>query len=413
MDQNKNRTKGVWRAERRLERTLEINNSATSDDKGGDMTERILRCPRCGKATPIAGGRCQFCGLAVSLAPRARRRDAPVGRRGGGQIDVGVDRVEREFAGVSFAPAKRGAAGAGTQRYDVADLRPRAAGRAGKANGAAAAPGIDSGRYDANDGGQVGAEPKGGRVEVGALSSMLMDPTENPHENEFDKRGLETATDGKLDVAQRLYGETDTARDNLSFLAPPPAEAPDAPEPATFVPKRFPGASSADAHNSHAATDERRRYLLTRVLPLFVALLLVGFVGRRFVNGPIALADVYKVLFADDHGRKVTCQATFSSNPEDRLAVHGMFECKLYENDFSTDRVDEPQALKLIIGNGAVAFAGRYDADGIKLQLGAFEAADSRAVRLTGRFVGDASHIVGQIENDLGQRAKVEMEKKL
>jgi len=411
------------------------------------MPEKTLRCPRCEKPTPIAGGACVHCGLAVEFAHQATRRDLSERRFAvDNRLGVGVDRLEEEL-GRGAAARGTGAAATpgGSSPYRVPPNPDRAGGLDEARNAGAAAPQraprnpdvaprdplIQTGRYDIDGVRRDSSRaPKGGDVAPGALTGILMDPNENPHDEFWghDPGSRPPTLDNAgapapLGLGPRLYGDADEPRsfgDPVQHRGPPISEDPpgnlgDAtpPNPGDAAPHRAPQnhGPQSDWLIDETVKAERRHYLLTRVAPLFIAFLLVLLVGRRYVAAPIVLEGVYTASFSDGQGRKIDCRTRFTPRGEDPQAVQGVLQCKIYQSAVSTERVEEPLALKPLLGDGAILYAGRSSPEELELKLGPFDAADARSVKFLGRFADGAASIQGVATDQLGHSVQATFQK--
>jgi hypothetical protein len=353
------------------------------------MKEQNLHRPRCGELTSTAGGKCVHCGLVVQFTRRALRRARPASPAPrptpplpveepparGGRLDV-RDRIEAEFG-----PPEQRVSGLQTGRYDVGDARRAATG------------------------------PSGGDVEVGGLVALMMDPSENPYDHPPPGETAPLAG-GRLELGKSAYGEAEP------MPAPEPADPPlektafgDTTTARRFAapkPDEGPPAEDFGQWRRHA----RNRHLHTRVLPQVVVLAAALAIGPLFIGGPIVLSGTYDATFSDGEGRQVSCEAQFFPREGVAAGVKGEFSCRLYESVTSTARIQEPPALRLIMGNGNFNFAGAYDSSGVKLNLGGFGGGEMLSVQLTGRFTDRGRRIKGMVIASNGEKAKAELVKK-
>jgi hypothetical protein len=336
------------------------------------MKQRVLRCPRCGKPTTIQNGQCTHCGLPVEYSRHSGRQVTRSGSRPSGRLAMAQDKIELEF-GVNNVIAQPAAPSGAASRYDLA-----------------------AGGYR--------EAPAGGDVEVGTMSSMLMDPSDNPNAEAVPAPVKPSGKGGgALELGESGYGADSAA---AKAAANNKAEAAAATDSAfEQMADLAPRPSSADQKKYLAAAvnkAQRNRYLLTRVLPQAVLLLIVLFVGPLIVGSRVDLKGAYLVLFQDEQGRKVTCTTKFLADEKDPRQVHGLLECKLYESDTSTARVDEPAVLKPIMANGTISYNGEHDYRQLKLKLGSFDANDRHTVTLEGSFDSGGQSVTGRIDNSLG-----------
>ncbi len=346
------------------------------------MSERILRCPRCGTESKASLGKCPSCGLAIALKRHARHRSrsmalgrsAPARGRGGGRLEASLERtgdVETtidDFDGVSS-----------TQRYELPvgqQQRPQ-----------------NNSRQD---------EPKGGEVEVGTMANMLLDPSVDV--TTMQKDAAAPAKSSTLGLAEQKYGTGTETKGALPGTEPSEGLTSDmifeqleelAPEkPANGIPPLI----TKQAHK-----EQKKHHLLTRVLPLGIALLVVIFAGRLFLPHPVSLDGEYTAVFSDDEGREVTCTTRFQDLGDGN--VRGLFECKLYETLTSLDRIDEPHVLKPIMGDGRISYNGHFEKASIELRLGSLNPDDDRAVVMKAKITSGGVEINGSMVNSLGNKA--------
>lgn len=335
------------------------------------MKQRALRCPRCGKMTSIQNGQCAYCGLEVSYSRHSQRQGSSGRTRTGGRLAMAQDKIEMEFGVNNRGPATAGVSGPAS-------------------------------RYDLGAGGHREA-PAGGDVEVGTMSSLLMDMTDNPHDEPVQQTVKKAGKGGGLELGESLYGGEGATPQSGTNAKPEAAAGADAAfaQMADLAPRQ-----SASDQNKHLAVAvrkaQRNQYLLTRVLPQVVLLAIVLLVGPLIVGSRVNLAGNYTVNFADDQNRKVSCSTRFLAAESDPRQVHGLLECKLYASDTSIERVDEPAVLKPIMGNGTISFNGEHDYRHLKLRLGSFDANDRHTVNLEGTFSSGGKDIAGRIFNSLG-----------
>jgi len=387
------------------------------------MSERILRCPRCGTRTNPAVGECPSCGLVVAFQRHSRKR-----RNGGGAAENRGERAAAANRGRLDVTLERGAGkdlGGGpaphrpTQRYNIDDLI-EASAHTGMSESAGVA--AASARADATKAANVAAGgsrfkdgPAGGEVEVGSMSEFLMDPSDDI--GEMQKQAAKTTYDNSLGLGKSEYGEAeepkprapkkkfgeDEGMDTDAIFAQLEDLAAEQPGNAgNGAPKRAP-MPSAPAVN-------RGRYFATHVAPLAVLLLVVLVAGPCLLPAPVVLEGFeYKAVFSDGEGRSVTCTTRFQERAGEEDSLRGLFECTLYASLTSLQRIDEPHVLKPIMGDGKISYNGSLHGGNIELRLGSFDANDTRAVILKGKALDGGAKISGSMVNSLGNKAKAEI----
>lgn len=361
------------------------------------MSEGILRCPRCGTQTEKTAGRCSSCGLRIGFRRHSSRRRSGAASRQpervrrasprAGRIDVTLER-----GGPDFQPRPGGGpGGAHTQRYDINEFEAQQPDR------------------KRADGTRIEA-PKGGDAEVGTMAQFMMDPADDIVEmqKQAAKSGNGKAGDG-LALGVRKYGAPEEKKHKETQVL----ESSDALQADDFFRQLEELAADTSSNGGKksfpvqtAPTVDRARYMLTRVLPQVVVLLVILIAGPCLLPQPISLNGDYTAVFSDNEGREVTCTTRFSKIAGEAGALRGLFECTLYASRTTLDRIDEPHVLKPIMGDGEVSYNGRVQGNNIQLRLGSFDGDDTRAVVLNGRTADGGLTITGTMENSLGSKAK-------
>jgi hypothetical protein len=366
------------------------------------MSERTLRCPRCGTTTNAADGKCPSCGLRVGFRRHSRRRDVAAAPRrrsrpqAAGRLEVSLDKLNESAHAQAVPPGPQP-----TQRYDIP-------------------AGSENERRFRQGAARVEA-PKGGDVEVGTMANFLLDPSDDPnHSVPVAASGGQGDGPG-LDLGTRLFGdepemppEPSRQRPEMNHAAPPEPEFSETDAMLDQLEELAPGRPNRDIRplaNEQARKSDRNRHLLTRVLPQVVLLLVVLIVGPMLLPQAISLEGHYTAVFTDGDSREVTCATQFRPVDGEVKTVRGLFECKLYASLTSLDRVDEPHVLKPIMGDGTFAYTGQLDGVALTLKLGTFEPGEDRAVNLEAKVVDGGRRILGSMKNSLGNSAQVTMER--
>lgn len=277
------------------------------------------------------------------------------------------------------------------------------------------------------------------KVETGGMADFLMHPSDSIEQ--YTKPGAvqPTGAGSNLDMGVRFNDHASgnirnvISHESVSPLDAPaeaPASAPVAPggldivphEPAAAPPHQLElpldkAAPSSEAIRPTAADRRDENYHPWRtaarwVLPQAVLLLILIAFGPKYLRTHYLLAGEYEAVFSDADGRQVTCSTTFRADAAHRFKFSGVMDCQLYPSLTSTERVDEPRVLKPIMGDGKIAFTGRFDLVGLALTLGAVEEGQSRSAILRGRFTPDARHIEGTVYNPLGRAGRVVLQRK-
>jgi len=396
----------------------------------------MLRCPRCGAKSPASAGKCVSCGLEMYTKRRAEKLgpDAPPAR-----FLTGRARKMRQRANGSRRRAgdftESNEAG---KRFNDDDLMPKRP--ANKEGEMPVASGLTA-FYDLGDKkGPVKADqpeqpepngeitldgqekkaqkepPKGGEVEVGTMAEFLMDPSDNPHELQEESAKYFGGGDSELtlDLAPRQFGDAGAdAPAGNKFEAKkrpqpereervrPEPEFPDVVDEFETEPKK--------PEEQRSTWSIRGRFLLKWAAPQLVLLLILLVAGPRYIDRHYILDGTYEAVFSDDTGRKVVCRTAFE--PEG-YKLTGSFKCKLYPNDYSTKRVDEPKVLKPIMGDGNIVYTGHYTGSQLLLTLGTMDEQDTRSVKLVAKFKPNIEEFSGVTSNPLGHSGLVKMEKR-
>jgi hypothetical protein len=262
-------------------------------------------------------------------------------------------------------------------------------------------PAVKTGRYDIDSIRRAANAPKGGDVAVGTMSDFLMDPSDIPGAVAPADSPAVGANGLKLDVAKHTFGDKAPERVRSSFDAPPK-------EPDDSFRMDADAAVPLEGLVT-MATGGRYRFLLTRVLPIAGVLLVAALAASLLFGGGASLQGEYQAVFSDTEGREVTCQTRFMPRAEDRTKVYGLFTCKLYMSEYSINRVDEPQVLKPIMGDGTFSYNGQHTRKGVELKLGSLNPDDTRTVAFHGDFKNGTKRIVGRLSDSLSHEAKAEI----
>ncbi|HPQ70197.1 MAG TPA: hypothetical protein PKW95_13805 [bacterium] len=280
-------------------------------------------------------------------------------------------------------------------------------------------------RRDAN--GRPVDAPKGGEVEVGTMQQWLMDPSDNPHDLQETTAALheKKATGGSLDLelAPHQYGVDKTPpaapkapekpkapkmpSGDLSLKEHPPAPPEKEPEP--YLPPPVEDDVVITKMKSKGGAKKKIEtgpFLLKWLTPQAVLFLIVLIAGPKYIQNHYVLEGPYQATFTDVDGRKVECSTKFM--PEGSKLT-GMFECKLYPNRYSLQRVDEPKVLKVIMGGGNIVYSGHYNRNSISLTLGSINEGETRSVSLDGKFDPDINRMTGVLSNPLKQTGEFEL----
>ena len=254
-----------------------------------------------------------------------------------------------------------------------------------------------------------------------------MDPSDNPHDLQETTAALheKKATGGSLDLelAPHQYGVDKTPpaapkapekpkapkmpSGDLSLKEHPPAPPEKEPEP--YLPPPVEDDVVITKMKSKGGAKKKIEtgpFLLKWLTPQAVLFLIVLIAGPKYIQNHYVLEGPYQATFTDVDGRKVECSTKFM--PEGSKLT-GMFECKLYPNRYSLQRVDEPKVLKVIMGGGNIVYSGHYNRNSISLTLGSSNEGETRSVSLDGKFDPDINRMTGVLSNPLKQTGEFEL----
>lgn len=266
--------------------------------------------------------------------------------------------------------------------------------------------------------------PDGGEVEVGTMAKFLMDPSENPAELQEDSARYHTQSGRQLDIKtgngalfENSGKQPDIETENGAPFEKSGLElvANETIRPVEFIGQEEPvsyeqaGLFTIEEPPPDDRARSRWMFLFKWVLPQCLLLLVIVSGGLALMRGQIDLDGKYEAIFSDHEGRQVSCQTLFQQNLEDAQKLQGKFACKLYPNEYSTKRADEPRVLKPIMANGVIPYVGKYERGSINLILGSLDEGDTRSVLVEATISPNGRHIMGRASNSLGQRGSVEM----